>query len=225
MSDDTFETYGRGPIKPRQGFGSLRTTWILLSCLVVLFGAQQAISNWLIFTQPGQIVLCVGEEMVEIEPIRTPGPHWCRGEVVTFFEQRRVGGDISFRFRDGVPGSVNVDMLYSLPHDNENDWDPAVMIYLTYGSQQKFEETALQSATLLGVIRSFSLISSRAFLMAPNEAAPLISQSVELHIRGRLMARDNIHIRIDSILMKGKSRIPIPSRPGLTLKHEKKVAI
>lgn len=193
-------------------FKGLRTTFILLTILVALIGVQQAVKHWLIMVQPGQIVLCVKGDNDDILPIREPGPHWCRGEVYSYFSERRVGGDISFRFKDGIPGSVNVDFIYTLPLEDEFAWDPAVMIHLTYGSQEKFEQEALQKATLMAVIKSFGRISSTTFLLAPRRVAPLISHTAELHIRGELMT-ENIYIEIKRMWMRGTSRIPIPMNP------------
>ena len=218
VSDDTRREYarltGESPPAPlssgRKGFGSLRTTFILLGILVALFVAERQIRQHLIMVQPGHIVLCVEDEV--LTPIREPGMAWCQGEAYVYVQQRRLTGEVNFNYSDGLPGAVKLDLLYSIPEQDDWAWDPVVKIHLQYHSQEKFERDAMQRAILSAVVNVFGSISARTILQAPREAGPLIHEGLVLNIRGALL-QENITVQIDQLIIKGRALIPVPSPP------------
>ncbi len=240
MSDDIRRDYERlaGESLPApsndsgRGFGSLRTTFILLTILAMLIGLQQVVSRGLIGVQPGQIVICQSTTG-DITPIREPGFHWCFGEATAFFEQRAVEGIFPYRFKDGIPGGLKVSLIYSIPAEGEYAYDPAVVIFTKYGTQEVFEKRGIRPELMEAVQEAFGNISSQTLLAAPEKVAPLVHESIRLYLRGGLMEQD-IYIEVLQLNMKGRATVPLyrggprPDkwlRPRLRMPHAPEIPI
>ncbi len=135
--------------------------------------------------------------------------HWCWGETTVFTEENQVGGEVPYLFQDGIPGAVEIDLTYRIPLvANSDPFDPLVMIYVMYHTQEQFEQEALRQAIIFGVTVAFGRIDSQDFLADPESAAIHLHPDLMSEMQRRL-ERWGLRIEVKELSMQGETRIPI----------------
>jgi len=179
-----------------------------LASICVITAIGTVMIGWATKIHPGTVMICESNSGY-ITPIREPGLHWCWGKATTFAEENQVGGEVPYLFQDGIPGVVGIDLTYRIPTVvNSDSFDPLVMIYMMYHTQEQFEQEALRQAVIFGVAGAFDRIDSQDFLADPESAVIHLHPRLLAEMRGYL-GRRGLRIEVKELSMQGETRIPI----------------